>query len=255
MTRGPTPCGASMESLYPYSGPIAWYALRQGTPYGLWRRRMEACTGAHHLSRKLQALGHDARLMPTNYVRPYSKGDKNDYRDAEAIAEAVQRPTMKFVATKTADQLDLQPCIGCGAVAAILSGMLRFEHTGMGHGASQQNWQPMSAWGQKHALPRRCIAVRFTPVSGIDSRSQGLPSRANCGLMQRNKQHRYSITSSARPSNVIGNVRPSAFAVSRLMTSSTLVDCWTGKSAGFSPLRMRPTQVPTRRYKWARLVP
>ena len=50
---------------------------------------MEACTGAHHLSRKLQALGHD-------------------YRDAEAIAEAVQRPTMKFVATKTADQLDLQ---------------------------------------------------------------------------------------------------------------------------------------------------
>ncbi|TFV45367.1 IS110 family transposase [Bradyrhizobium niftali] len=69
---------------------------------------MEACTGAHHLSRKLQALGHDARLMPAKYVRPYSKGDKNDYRDAEAIAEAVQRPTMKFVATKTSDQLDLQ---------------------------------------------------------------------------------------------------------------------------------------------------
>src|SRR5436190_12071132 len=69
---------------------------------------MEACTGAHHLSRKLQALGHDARLMPAKYVRPYCKHDKNDYRDAEAIAEAVQRPTMKFVATKTADQLDLQ---------------------------------------------------------------------------------------------------------------------------------------------------
>jgi transposase len=69
---------------------------------------MEACTGAHHLSRKLQALGHDARLMPAKYVRPYSKGEKNDYRDAEAIAEAVQRPTMKFVATKSADQLDRQ---------------------------------------------------------------------------------------------------------------------------------------------------
>jgi transposase len=69
---------------------------------------MEACTGAHHLSRKLQALGHDARLMPAKYVRPYSKGQKNDFRDAEAIAEAVQRPTMKFVATKTAEQLDLQ---------------------------------------------------------------------------------------------------------------------------------------------------
>ena len=69
---------------------------------------MEACVGAHHLSRTLKALGHDARLMPAKYVRPYSKGQKNDYRDADAIAEAVQRPTMKFVATKTADQLDLQ---------------------------------------------------------------------------------------------------------------------------------------------------
>ena len=69
---------------------------------------MEACVGAHHLSRKLHGFGHDARLMPAKYVRPYSKGQKNDFRDAEAIAEAVQRPTMKFVATKTADQLDLQ---------------------------------------------------------------------------------------------------------------------------------------------------
>src|SRR5512139_369559 len=46
--------------------------------------------------------------MPARYVRPYSKGQKNDFRDAEAIPEVVQRPTMKFVATKTADQLDLQ---------------------------------------------------------------------------------------------------------------------------------------------------
>src|SRR6476660_4578345 len=69
---------------------------------------MEACVGAHHLSRQLKALGHDARLMPARYVRPYTKGQKNDFRDAEAIAEAVLRPTMKFVATKTVKQLDLQ---------------------------------------------------------------------------------------------------------------------------------------------------
>src|ERR687896_1338155 len=69
---------------------------------------MEACVGAHHLSRKLKVLGHDTRLMPAKYVRPYSKGQKNDFRDAEAIAEAVQRPTMKFVATKSVEQLDLQ---------------------------------------------------------------------------------------------------------------------------------------------------
>ena len=64
--------------------------------------------GPHHLSRRLQTLGHYARLMPAQYVRPYSKGQKNDFRDAEAIAEAVHRPTLKFVATKIADQLDLQ---------------------------------------------------------------------------------------------------------------------------------------------------
>jgi transposase len=69
---------------------------------------MEACVGAHHLSRKLREFGHDARLMPAKYVRPFSKGQKNDFNDAEAIAEAVQRPTMKFVATKSAEQLDLQ---------------------------------------------------------------------------------------------------------------------------------------------------
>jgi transposase len=69
---------------------------------------MEACNGAHHLSRKLIRLGHDARLMPAKYVKAFLKGNKNDFPDAEAIAEAVQRPTMRFLATKTEDQLDLQ---------------------------------------------------------------------------------------------------------------------------------------------------
>ena len=68
---------------------------------------MEACAGAHHLGRQLQALGHDVRLLPAQYVKPFLKGHKNDYRDAEAIAEAVQRPTMSFVAIKTSEQMDL----------------------------------------------------------------------------------------------------------------------------------------------------
>jgi transposase len=66
---------------------------------------MEACVGAHHLIRKLTSLGHTARLMPAKYVRPYSRGQKNDFRNAEAIAEAVQRPTMKFAATRRAARL------------------------------------------------------------------------------------------------------------------------------------------------------
>jgi hypothetical protein len=65
--------------------------------------RHGACVGAHHLSRKLKALGHDALLMPAKYVRPYSKGQKNDFRDAEAIAEAVQRPTAAR-GSRTADR-------------------------------------------------------------------------------------------------------------------------------------------------------
>src|ERR1700751_2000456 len=68
---------------------------------------MEACSGSHHIGRQLTALGHDVRLIPAQYVKPFLKGHKNDYRDAEAIAEAVQRPTMRFVAIKTPDQMDL----------------------------------------------------------------------------------------------------------------------------------------------------
>jgi transposase len=69
---------------------------------------MEACVGAHHLSRQFLALGHDARLVPGQFAKPFLKGQKNDFRDAEAVAEAVQRPTMRFVPTKSVDQLDLQ---------------------------------------------------------------------------------------------------------------------------------------------------
>src|SRR5215470_15965121 len=68
---------------------------------------MEACSGAHYIARQLAALGHDVRLIPAQYVKPFLKGHKNDYRDAEAIAEAVQRPTMNFVAIKTPEQSDL----------------------------------------------------------------------------------------------------------------------------------------------------
>jgi transposase len=69
---------------------------------------MEACVGAHHLSRQLLILGHDVKLVPGQFVKPFLKGQKNDFRDAEAVAEAVQRLTMRFVPTKSVDQLDLQ---------------------------------------------------------------------------------------------------------------------------------------------------
>jgi len=69
---------------------------------------MEACCGAHHLGRLLRSQGHAVRLMSPEYVRPYVKAQKNDDRDAEAIAEAATRPTMRFVELKSEEQLDMQ---------------------------------------------------------------------------------------------------------------------------------------------------
>jgi transposase len=69
---------------------------------------MEACGGSHFLGRALREQGHEVRLMPAQYVKPYVKTNKNDYIDAEAIAEAVTRPSMRFVPIKSDDQLDLQ---------------------------------------------------------------------------------------------------------------------------------------------------
>lgn len=65
---------------------------------------LEACAGAHYWSREISKLGHDVRLIAPQYVKPYVKRQKNDANDAEAIAEAASRPTMRFVSTKTAGQ-------------------------------------------------------------------------------------------------------------------------------------------------------
>jgi transposase len=65
---------------------------------------MEACATSHHWAREITALGHEVRLMPPRYVKPYVKRNKNDAADAEAICEAVTRPTMRFVAVKSAEQ-------------------------------------------------------------------------------------------------------------------------------------------------------
>src|SRR5262249_1788213 len=71
---------------------------------------MEACLSAHFVSRVLRALGHKPRIIPAIYVKPFMKGQKNDYNDAEAIAEAALRPNLRVVKEKSQDQLDLQAC-------------------------------------------------------------------------------------------------------------------------------------------------
>src|SRR5512138_1931799 len=71
---------------------------------------MEACLSAHFVSRALRQLGHQPRIIPAIYTKPFVKGQKNDYNDAEAVAEAALRPNLRIVQEKSQDQLDLQAC-------------------------------------------------------------------------------------------------------------------------------------------------
>ena len=69
---------------------------------------MEACASAHYWARELRELGHEVRLIPAQHVKAYVRGNKNDYNDARAIAEAARRPDMRFVRVKTIEQQDVQ---------------------------------------------------------------------------------------------------------------------------------------------------
>lgn len=71
-------------------------------------RGMEACAGSHFLGKALRGQGHEVRLMPAQYVKPFVKTNKDDFIDAEAIAEAVSRPSMRFVPIETDEQLDIR---------------------------------------------------------------------------------------------------------------------------------------------------
>ena len=82
---------------------LSWFANLPPCLIGI-----EACAGAHEWARRLQAMGHEVRLIPPQYVKAYLRGNKNDYNDARAIAEAVLRPGMRFVAIKTVEQQDIQ---------------------------------------------------------------------------------------------------------------------------------------------------
>jgi transposase len=82
---------------------LAFFERAQRTIVG-----MEACPGSQWLARKLSAMGHQVRIVAAQFVKPYVKSQKNDTIDAEAIAEAVMRPTMRFTQVRTPEQIDLQ---------------------------------------------------------------------------------------------------------------------------------------------------
>lgn len=90
---------------------------------------MEACAGAHHWARELKSLGHQVKVLPPQFVKAYVRGNKNDYNDAQAIAEAVVRPQMREVAVKTMPQQDVQALhrlrAQCVATRTALANQLR----------------------------------------------------------------------------------------------------------------------------------
>ena len=91
---------------------------------------MEACAGAHHWARAIGALGHEVRLIAPGYVKPFVKRQKNDTADAEAIAEAAVRPTMRFVALKTeAQQAAAIGATGDGRHSSTIVGKLLSRQT------------------------------------------------------------------------------------------------------------------------------
>ena len=138
---------------------------------------MEACGGSHFLGRALREQGHDVRLMPAQYVKPYVKTNKNDSIDAEAIAEAVTRPTMRFVPIKTDDQLDLQSLHrirerwvkGRTAVIDQIRGLLLERGITMRKGRKHlKPLYPRSWKTQRTSYPEPCVcAARTAPGDAV----------------------------------------------------------------------------------------
>ena len=121
---------------------------------------MEACGGAHHWARVLQAKGYRVKLIAPQFVKPYVKTNKTDANDAEAICEAMSRPSMRFVAVKTVEQQDLQ------AVHRVRSSLIR-ERTAKANQLRGLVYEyGLVAPRELHALRRRCRTGWRMPTMG-----------------------------------------------------------------------------------------
>ena len=122
---------------------------------------MEACTGAHHWARRLQALGYPVKLIAPQFVKPYVKSNKNDARDAEAICEAMSRPNMRFVDIKTVEQQDIQ------AIHRIRSELIRHRNA-----KANQIRGLVAEYGL--VAPRQLIALRRAVPDWLEDAENGL---------------------------------------------------------------------------------
>ena len=155
---------------------------------------LEACCGAHHLARRLPAQGHTVRLMSPEYVRPYVKAQKNDDRDAEAIAEAATRPTMRFVESKSEAPLDLQALHRVRdrlvAERTALLNQIRALLLERGISVPQGRWRlvrelPALLSDEAVGLSPRIVTLLTDMLNGQRSTAASLPSTRSSRLLPR----------------------------------------------------------------------
>lgn len=139
---------------------------------------MEACEGAHHWARELRAMGYDARLMSAQFVKAYVKSNKNDWRDAEAICEAVGRPTMRFVPVKTVEQQSLQHLHRARSMAVSQRTALANQTRGFAvrvrAGARARDWDVASRGAGVGGGCRQRVAHGDARVAGQRARGAGM---------------------------------------------------------------------------------
>src|ERR1700677_5122147 len=138
---------------------------------------MEACCGAHHMGRSLAGQGHEVRLMSPEYVRPYVKAQKNDDRDAEAIAEAATRPTMRFVAMKSEAQLDMQT-------------LHRVRDQFVGNRTSLMNQIRSLLLERGHVVPQGRAKLLASLIDLLDGEAPVLPPRIHALMSDMREQWR-----------------------------------------------------------------
>ena len=137
---------------------------------------MEACGSAHYWGREIAALGHEVRLVPPIYVKPFVKRNKNDAADAEAITEAAQRPTMHFVAVKTEAQ-QAQAMLFHTRDLLVRQRTRRVRRRA--HAPRRPALAGPSRW-RRESRPRRCPRRPARPRSGPACRGRSRPGHQGC---------------------------------------------------------------------------
>ncbi len=179
---------------------------------------MEACTGAHHWARQLQARGYTVKLIAPQFVKPYVKSNKNDARDAEAICEAMSRPNMRFVSIKTIEQQDIQ------AIHRIRSELISHRNA-----KANQIRGLVAEYGL--VAPIQLVALRRAVPDWLEDAENGLSvlfRRLLEGLWKDLKQLELRLTELDHEINAIANNNPDAKRLQQLrgvgpMTATALV--------------------------------